>query len=125
MTRCTRICFVASIVTSLARLALAQDPAERVPITLAVEHLHTTGGCKGELTIDKWLFTYRLTERPEDDRDWKLTELKAAESKKPNELILRTRESGPKTLGLDKNYKFNVPGGIDRALLAYMSERID
>ncbi len=124
MTRCT-LCFVASTFVILGGLAAAQSPAERVPIALAVEHLHTTGSCKGELTIDKWLFTYRSTERPEDDRDWKLTELKAAESKKPNELILRTRESGAKTLGLDKNYKFNVPGGIDRALLAYMSERID
>ena len=93
MTHCT-LCFVASTFVILGGLAVAQSPAERVPITLAVEHLHTTGSCKGELTIDKWLFTYRSTERPEDDRDWKLTELKAAESKKPNELVLRTRESG-------------------------------
>ena len=95
-----------------------------MPLTFAVEHLHTTGSCKGELTIDKWLFTYRSTDRPDDDRDWKLTELKVAESKKPTELILRTRES-VKGLGLDKNYKFKVPGGMDRAVLDYMNDRID
>jgi hypothetical protein len=111
--------------SGLAGAATAQTPAERVPITLAVEHLHNTGSCKGELTIDKWLFTYRSSDRPADDRDWKLTELRSAESKKPDELVFRTRESGVKTLGLDKNYKFRVPGGLDRALFAYITERID
>jgi hypothetical protein len=104
--------------------ALAQSPADRVPITIAVEHMHKTGSCKGELTVDKWLFTYRSSDRPEDNRDWKLTELKAAESKNPTELTLRTRES-EKVIGLDKNYKFKVAGGIDRALLDYMKDRID
>jgi hypothetical protein len=114
---------IAGIFASLAVVLLAQTPADRVPITVAVEHLHSTGSCKGELTIDKWLFTYRSADRPEDNRDWKLTELRSAESRKPTELVFRTRESG--TLGLDKNYKFRVPGGLDRDLFAYISERID
>lgn len=104
--------------------ALAQSPADRVPITIPVEHVHKTGSCKGQLTVDKWLFTYRSAEKPEDNRDWKLTELKAAESKNPTEFTLKTRESGMVT-GLDKNYRFKVPGGIDRALLDYMKDRID
>ena len=54
-----------------------------------------------------------------------MTELKAAESKKPDEVILRTRESGAKTLGQDKNYKFKVPGGIDKAVVDYMNDRIN
>jgi hypothetical protein len=125
----TRSRFAATALTGLffAGLAgpvVAQPAADRVPITIAVEHLHNTGSCKGELTIDKWLFTYRSADRPDDDRDWKLTELKAAESKKPNELVLRTRDS-VKGLGLDKNYKFKVPGGMDRAVLAYMNDRIE
>jgi hypothetical protein len=122
--RSARIILGAFLVAGLAGPVMAQSPADRVPITFTVEHLHTTGSCKGELTVDKWLFTYRSTDRPDDDRDWKLTELKAAESKKPNELILRTRES-VKALGLDKNYKFKVHGGMDRALLDYMNDRID
>jgi len=96
----------------------------RVPIQVAVEDLHNTGSCKGELIVDKWLFSYRSTDRPNDNRDWKLTELKAAESKKPDELVLRTRDT-VRGLGLDKNYKFRVPGGIDRKVLDYMNERID
>jgi hypothetical protein len=119
-----RFALSALVVACLTGPVMAQPPADRVPITIAVEHLHNTGSCKGELTIDKWLFTYRSTDRPDDDRDWKLTELKAAESKKPNELVLRTRDS-VKGLGLDKNYKFKVPGGMDRAVLAYMNDRIE
>ena len=122
--RTARITLRPSSSCGLTGPVMAQSPADRVPITFAVEHQHNTGSCKGELTIDKWLFTYRSTDRPDDDRDWKLTELKAAESKKPNELILRTRDS-VKGLGLDKNYKFKVPAGMDRALLDYMNDRID
>jgi hypothetical protein len=125
MTRPTFATLTVVLSTSLAAGGLAQAPADRVPITFAVEHLHTMGSCKGELTIDKWLFTYRSGDRPQDNRDWKLVELKAAESKKPDELVFRTRESGASTLGLDKNYKFKVPGGMDRELLAYMNDRID
>ena len=122
--RSSRIALSAFLVAGLVGPVLAQSPADRVPITFAVEHLHTTGSCKGELKVDKWLFSYRSADRPDDDRDWKLTELKAAESKKPNELVLRTRDS-VKGLGLDKNYKFRVPGGMDRAVLDYMNDRID
>jgi len=104
--------------------AWTQPPADRVPITIVVEHVHKSGSCKGELTVDKWLFTYRSADRPEDNRDWKLTELKAAESKNPAELTLKTRESG-KVSGLDKNYRFKVPGGMDRAVLDFMNDRID
>jgi hypothetical protein len=125
MMRSTFAALTAMLSTGFAAAVLAQAPADRVPITFPVEHLHTMGSCKGELTIDKWLFTYRSAERPQDNRDWKLTELRAAESKKPDELVLRTRESSASTLGLDKNYKFKVPGGMDRALLAYMNDRID
>jgi len=117
-------CLVVPVVVALGVPARAQGPADRVPITIAVEHVHKSGSCKGELTVDKWLFTYRSTERPEDNRDWKLTELKAAESKNPSELTLKTRESG-KVSGLDKSYRFKVPGGLDRALLDYMNDRID
>jgi hypothetical protein len=117
-------CLVVPVVVALGVPARAQGPADRVPITIAVEHVHKSGSCKGELTVDKWLFTYRSTDRPEDNRDWKLTELKAAESKNPSELTLKTRESG-KVSGLDKNYRFKVPGGLDRALLDYMNDRID
>ena len=122
--RSVRIALSAVLVSGLAGPATAQNPADRVPITITVEHLHNTGSCKGELKVDKWLFSYRSAERPDDDRDWKLTELKAAESKKPNELVLRTRDS-VKGLGFDKNYKFRVPGGMDRAVLDYMNDRID
>ena len=126
MTRSRLSCLTTAVIllAGLTGPALAQPPADRVPITFAVEHLHNTGSCKGELKVDKWLFSYRSAERPDDDRDWKLTELKAAESKKPNELVLRTRDS-VKGLGLDKNYKFRVPGGMDRAVLDYMNDRID
>jgi hypothetical protein len=113
-----------ALVVLLPVTAWTQPPADRVPITIVVEHVHKSGSCKGELTVDKWLFTYRSADRPEDNRDWKLTELKAAESKNPAELTLKTRESG-KVSGLDKNYRFKVPGGIDRALLDYMNDRID
>jgi hypothetical protein len=124
MTRPARIVLPALVIVVVAGPATAQRPADRVPIHIAVEHLHNTGSCKGELVIDKWLFSYRSSDRPADDRDWKLTELKAAESKKPNELVLRTRDS-VRGLGLDKNYKFRVPGGMDRAVLDFMNERID
>ena len=59
-----------------------RPPADHMPIHIQVEHLHNTGRCKGELIADKRLFSYRSTDRPNDDRDWTLTELKTAESKK-------------------------------------------
>jgi hypothetical protein len=123
MTRLVRVALFV-LAACVAGVAAAQPVADRVPITFDVEHVHNTGSCKGQLTVDKWLFTYRSAERPQDDRDWKLTELKSAESNKPNELTLRTRES-VRGLGLDKNYKFKVPGGMDRAVLDYMKDRID
>ncbi len=76
--RSVSITLTAFVVAGLAGPVRAQSPADRVPITFTVEHLHTTGSCKGELTVDKWRFTYRSTDRPDDDRDWKLTELKTA-----------------------------------------------
>ena len=124
MARLCRFALFASVAVGLVSVVEAQPAADRVPISIDVEHVHNTGSCKGQLTVDKWLFSYRSAERPQDDRDWKLTELKSAESNKPNELILRTRES-VKGLGLDKNYKFKVPGGMDRAVLDYMKDRID
>jgi len=123
MARSFRVALPVLFIAAVA-VAAAQPVADRVPISFDVEHVHNTGSCKGQLTVDKWLFTYRSAERPQDDRDWKLTELKSAESNKPTELILRTRES-VKGLGLDKNYKFKVAGGMDRAVLDYMKDRID
>jgi hypothetical protein len=124
MTRLARIVLPALVIVVVTGPVRAQRPADRVPIHIAVEHLHNTGSRKGELIVDKWLFSYRSSDRPADDRDWKLAELKAAESKKPNELVLRTRDT-VRGLGLDKNYKFRVPGALDRAVLDYMNERID
>ena len=124
MIRTTRIVLATLVVITVAGVAAAQNPADHLPIHIAVEHLHNSGSCKGELIIDKWLFSYRSSDRPNDNRDWKLTELKSAESKKPDELVLRTRDS-VRGLGLDKNYKFRVPGGLDRKVLDYMNERID
>jgi hypothetical protein len=118
------VCLFFPVALLLCVPLLAQRVADRVPITIEVEHVHRTGSCKGELTVDKWLFTYRSSDRPEDNRDWKLTELKAAKSKNPSELTLETRESA-KVTGLDRNYRFKVPGGLDRALLDYMNDRID
>ena len=124
MSRSRRIVLSALLTLATAVVAAAQSPADRIPIHIAVEHLHNTGSCEGELIVDKWLFSYRSTDRPNDDRDWKLTELKTAESKKPDELVLRTRDT-VRGLGLDKNYKFKVLGGLDRKVLDYMNERID
>jgi hypothetical protein len=124
LARARRIVLPTLVTLVTAVVADAQDPADRVPIHIGVEHLHNTGSCKGELIVDKWLFSFRSTDRPNDDRDWKLKELKAAESKKPDELVLRTRDA-VRGLGLDKNYKFRVPGGLDRKVLDYMNERID
>jgi hypothetical protein len=121
-----RIAIALIAIVAATAIVLAQSPADRVPFSIPVEHIHSMGAnCKGELTIDKWLFSYRSSDKPEDNRDWKMTELKAAESKKPDELILRTRESGAKTLGQDKNYKFKVPGGMDKAVVDYMNDRIN
>ena len=63
-------------VFSMGAIAWAQSVADRVPITYAVEHAHSTGSCKGELIIDKWRFAYTSTDRQEDSREWKLTDLK-------------------------------------------------
>jgi hypothetical protein len=104
----------------------AQTVADRVPLKFAVEHAHKTGSCRGELTIDKWRFSYVSSDRPEDSREWKLTELREAESKIPTELTLKTRESSTKTLGLDRNYKFKMLGApLDRDVLDYMNDRIN
>ena len=126
MTFLRRSALLTVIFAGVAGIAPAQSPADRVPFSFQVEHMHAMGSnCKGELTIDKWLFTYKSSDKPEDNREWKMSELKAAESKKPDELILRSRESGAKTLGQDKNYKFKVPGGIEKAVVDYMNDRIN
>jgi hypothetical protein len=124
MKRSRRVALLALLTIVTAVVAAAQSPADRVPIHIAVEHLHQTGSCKGELIVDKWLFSYRSTDGPNDDRDWKLTALKAAESKKPDELVLRTRDT-VRGLGSTRSSNFRVPGGLDRKVLDYMNERID
>jgi len=45
MTRTTRIVLAALLVIVGAGAAAAQNPAERVPIHIAVEHLHNSGSC--------------------------------------------------------------------------------
>jgi hypothetical protein len=103
----------------------AQPIDTRLPITIAVEHEHSMGSCTGELTVDKWVFTFTSKTKPEDSRTWKVTEIRQVESKRPSELIFRTRESGMKTLGQDRNYKFKVPGdGASRELVDFMNDRV-
>ncbi len=106
-------------------LSQSQPVSERVPLKYHVEHQHTTGSCKGELTIDKWQFSYLSEDRPQDSRTWKLTDLRDVESKTPTELVLKTRESGAKTLGQERNYKFKLLGaGIERDVVEYMRDRV-
>jgi hypothetical protein len=118
---------------ALASLALvltmaapaAQMVADRVPLTYDVIHLHNGGECHGTLTVDKWKFVYTSADQPQDSRTWKITDLKAVESKTPDQLILRSTESGKATLGLDKNYKFRVLGaGIEHEVASWMNDRV-
>jgi hypothetical protein len=103
----------------------AQMVADRVPLTFNVIHLHNGGECRGTFTIDKWKFVYTSTDRPQDSRTWKVTDLKEVESKTPDQLILRSTESGKATLGMDKNYKFKVLGaGIEHDVVAWMNDRV-
>jgi len=118
------VALAGAIFMAFTAAAAAQLVADRVPLKIPVEHMHKMGSCKGELTIDKWRFTFTSADKPEDSREWKLTDLKEAESKTPDELVLKTRESGMKTLGQERNYKFKVPGGIERAIVDYMNDRI-
>lgn len=109
----------------LASAAPCQDVGERVPLKYRVEHNHRSGSCKGELTIDKWVFTYTSEDRPEDGRTWKVTDLKEVQSKTPQELVLKTKESSAAMLGQDRNYKFKVlGGGIEREVVDYMNRRV-
>lgn len=122
----------ARLVLAVALLALAavarpfaQMVADRVPLTYDVIHLHTNGQCHGKLTVDKWKFTYESSDRPQDSRTWKVTELKAVESKTRDQLILRSTESNKSTLGQDKNYKFKVLGaGIEHEVASWMNDRV-
>ena len=110
---------------SVASLARPQDVGDRVPLKYQVEHNHRNGSCKGELTIDKWAFSYTSADRPEDSRTWKVTELKEIQSKTPQELVLKTKESSAAMLGQDRNYKFKVLGaGIEREVVEYMNRRV-
>jgi hypothetical protein len=91
---------------------------------LRVEHLHNTGSCKGELTVDKWLFSYRSTDRQTTTGDWKLTELKAAESKKPaNSCSVHATRS--RASGSTRTTSFEYPRGWTAPVLDYMNDRID
>lgn len=110
---------------SLTQPAQAQDVADRLPLKYEVVHNHKKGSCNGVLTIEKWTFTYVSADRPEDSRTWKVTDIKEVESKTSDELVLKTRESGAKTLGQDRNYKFKVAGaGIEREVVDYMNSRV-
>jgi len=110
---------------SVAHVARPQDVGDRVPLKYQVEHNHRSGICKGELTIDKWVFTYTSEDRPEDSRTWKVTEVKEVQSKTPQELVLKTKESSAAMLGQDRNYKFKVlSGGIERDVVEYMNRRV-
>lgn len=104
----------------------AQSINDRVPLSFEVEHTHNGGGkCRGTLTVDKWRFTYDSVDKPEDSRTWKITEVNEVESKTPRQLTLKTTESGAKTLGQGRNYKFNVLGrGIDPDVVAWMQDRV-
>jgi len=109
----------------LLALGLLQDVGDRVPLTYSVEHKHRTGSCKGELVIDKWAFTFTSQDKPEDSRTWKVTQVKDVESKTPDELVLKTKESSAGTLGQDRNYKLTVlGGGIQKEVVDYMNRRV-
>lgn len=113
------------VVLSTAATLCAQMVADRVPLTYNVIHLHSGGECRGTLTVDKWKFVYTSTDRPQDSRTWKVTDLKQVESKTPDSLIFRSTESGKATLGMDKNYKFRVLGaGIEHDVAAWMDDRV-
>ena len=116
---------VALILTPITLGSAPQPVENRLPLTLAVEHQHSMGSCTGELSIDKWVFTFTSKTKPEDSRTWKVTEIRVVESKRPDELVFRTRESGMKTLGQDRNYKFKVPGeGVSREAVDFMNQRV-
>jgi hypothetical protein len=111
--------------TPLALAVRAQDVGERVPLKYPVEHNHRNGSCRGELTIDKWVFTYTSEDRPEDSRSWKVTDVKEVSSKTPQELVVKTKESSVGTIGQDRNYKFKVLGaGIEREVVDFMIRRV-
>ena len=115
---------IAGMVLSAGALS-AQMIGDRVPMDFQVVHQHNTGECRGTLTIDKWKFTYTSVDRPEDSRTWKVTDIKEFESKTRDQLIVRSRESGKATLGLDKNYRFKVLGaGIDPDVVFWMNDRV-
>lgn len=115
----------AALACVAAAPAGAQSVNDRVPLTFQVEHTHNNGSCRGTLTIDKWRFAYDSVDRPEDSRSWKITEIEKVESKTPRDLVLRTTESGKKTLGQGRNYKFRVlGGGIDPEVAAWMQDRV-
>lgn len=61
MSRSRRVVLSALLTLVTASVAAAQNPADRVPIHIAVEHLYNTGSCKGELIVDKWLLSHRCT----------------------------------------------------------------
>ncbi|MFN8058401.1 MAG: hypothetical protein U0Q12_04500 [Vicinamibacterales bacterium] len=124
MTR-TILAIGVSVLTTGAMLVGA-DVASRLPLTYKVAHNRSAAkDCTGELVIDKWQFKYESADCPDESRTWRTTEIADVESKRPDELVLKSRESGAKTLGLERNFKFKVLGsGIEPDVVRYMRERV-
>jgi hypothetical protein len=125
MTR-TRILLVLAAVAAIAAPGVAADVADRLPLTYQVEHdKRADKNCLGTLTVDKWQFKYESDACPDDNRTWRTTEIREVESKRSDELVLRTRESSAAKLGFDRNYRFRVlGGGIEPEVVAYMRGRV-
>ena len=80
---------------------------------LPVKHLHSFGGCEGQLIFTPEAIYYE-TKHAEDRRAWRLTtEVESVWSAQPHELELHVYENNPREFSRTRIYKFSLKEPLD------------
>lgn len=110
--------FVLSILIPVGAKGLAQE------FTLAVEHDHAIGSCKGNLIINADGVEYK-TANKDHAREWAYVDIKMIKLVSPTRIGVLTYESSRKKLGADKSFEFKVlKDEVAKALSDFLLDRV-
>lgn len=116
--------FQIAIAAALSIPLLAGGEAIAQEFTLAVQHDHAIGSCKGDLIINSEGVTY-LTSHKKDARKWTYPDIKMIKLVSPREIEIFSYESRALRLGRDKTYEFKVlKGEVSKDVSDFLGARV-
>lgn len=107
-----------------AGLLLVAAPAGAKTYTYKVKHLHTVGGCQGQLTVGETEVRYE-TDLRSDARIWIYPNIKDVKRRKMTQLTLYTYEDVALQLGRDRAFDFEFfDGKVTDELFNFIVTRV-